>query len=80
MKISQLIKQLQDVQAKKGDVDCYLQSDQEGNGYEEIRGATHAYRAEDSDEYYCFVDTIKEAVEGMGYKRKDCKSIVIVWP
>lgn len=79
MKISQLIKQLQDVQAKKGDVECYLQTDQEGNGYEEIRGASFAYYCDDSWGEGHMYDTVKEALDN-DQKRKDLTDVVIVWP
>lgn len=81
MKISQLIKQLQAIQAKKGDIDCYLQTDQEGNGYEEIRGASFAYYGYDDGGWGegCMYNTIKEAIEN-DQKRKELTDVVIVWP
>ena len=79
MKISNLIKQLEAIQASKGDIDCWLQSDQEGNGYELLRGATFAYMGVDDWDDGYFYDTVKEALEA-GNKRKDLVNCLILWP
>lgn len=79
MRISQLIARLQGIQGKHGDVKCWLQSDQEGNGYEELRGATFAYRGVDSWEEGHFYDTVKEALAN-GNKRGDLVDCMILWP
>ena len=36
MKISELIKELQNIQKNNGDLDCYYSVDDEGNGYRKI--------------------------------------------
>lgn len=79
MKISKLIKQLQGIQSKKGDIDCYLQIDHEGNGYEVVRGASFAYHGSDGWGDGYMYDTIKEAAEN-DQKRKDLTNVVILWP
>ena len=36
MKVSEMIKNLQEFMAKNGDIDCYYAVDDEGNGYKEV--------------------------------------------
>lgn len=79
MKISNLIANLEKIKEKHGDIDCWLQSDQEGNGYEELRGATFAYLGVNDWEEGHFYDTVKEALDE-GNKRKDLVDTVILWP
>jgi DUF1680 family protein len=79
MKVSEVIERLQKIQAKHGDISCWLQSDQEGNGYEELRGATFAYRGVDDWDDGYFYDTVKEALAN-GNKRESLVDCLILWP
>lgn len=79
MKISELIATLHLIQGKRGDVEVYLQSDQEGNGYEEVRGASFAYFAKDTWGDGYMYDTVKEALANEN-KRDELTDVVLVWP
>lgn len=79
MKITELIKELQKTLERKGDINVYLQCDQEGNSYEAVRGASSLYMAESDGEYY-FMDTVKDARDEMGFKRDELTDVVLVWP
>lgn len=79
MNISELIERLEKIKEKRGDIPCWLQSDQEGNGYEELRGATFAYLGQDDWDEGHFYDTVKEALEN-GNKRESLVDCLILWP
>uniref|UniRef100_A0AAU6VYW2 Uncharacterized protein n=1 Tax=Pseudomonas phage Pyxpy01 TaxID=3138546 RepID=A0AAU6VYW2_9VIRU len=79
MKIGELIIALQLIQAKRGDIVVYLQSDQEGNNYEPVRGASFAYLAKDTWGGGYMYDTVKEALENDN-KRNELTDVVLVWP
>lgn len=79
MKISELILQLQLIQGRRGDIEVYLQSDQEGNNYEAARGASFAYFAKDTWGDGYMYDTVKEALENDN-KRAELVDVVLVWP
>lgn len=64
MKISKMIKNLQEFMEKHGDIDCWYATDDEGNGYQEVHyNPSFRYVDEDGEVYndeedleYCEVD------------------------
>lgn len=53
MKISEMIKNLQEVMTEHGDLDCWYARDDEGNGYQEVYyDASFRYVDEDGVVYY----------------------------
>lgn len=52
MKVSEMIKNLQEFMEENGDIDCYYAEDDEGNGYKAVHySPTLMYVDEDGDAY-----------------------------
>ena len=68
MKISEMIKNLQEFMKENGDLDCYYAVDDEGNGYSEIHYTPSKYyvskygdvmQYEDLEEYELHIEDVK---------------------
>lgn len=72
MKISEMIKNLQEFMAEHGDLDCWYATDDEGNGYNEVyfdpsfryvvNEDGDMYREEELEEYLEYYELTKEDV------------------
>lgn len=71
MKISEMIKNLEEFMAEHGDIDCWYATDDEGNGYHEVyfdpsfryvNDEGEMYREEDLEEYLEDYELTKEDV------------------
>lgn len=49
MKISEMIKNLQEFMAENGDLECWYATDDEGNGYSEIHYTPSKYYVDEDD-------------------------------
>ena len=59
MKVSEMIKNLQEFMEENGDIDCYYAEDDEGNGYKAVYySPTLMYVGEDGDGYS--IESIEE--------------------
>lgn len=74
MKISQMIKQLQEIIDSKGDLGVVQQSDAEGNSYDWCRGAEIGYLTTDME--YCY-DSEESAQEDFP---DDFEEVVVIYP
>ena len=63
MKISEMIKNLQDFMYDNGDIDCYYAIDDEGNGYNKVNYSPSLYYANDYGDVYCQEDYDEELDE-----------------
>lgn len=68
MKISEMIKNLQEFMAENGDLECWYATDDEGNGYSEIHYTPSKYyvdeddnvmQREDLEEYELHIEDVK---------------------
>lgn len=67
MKVKALIKQLEAILADKGNIELIAAQDQEGNGYNAVRGVDFVYTDADY-EYVC--DTLEEFKSEVGGRSK----------
>lgn len=74
MKISEMIKNLQEFMAEHGDLDCWYARDDEGNGYQQVYFAPSRYYVNEYNEVY----TQEDWDEADEYDREDLKPICIV--
>ena len=78
MKASELLKELQDRIAEKGDFKVVLQGDDEGNSYRAASGADVVVRQTDAGEDdYCY-NTMEEAHDD-GWHKDDIEYILVVY-
>jgi hypothetical protein len=74
MKVSQMIKNLQDFKKKHGDLDCWYAVDDEGNNYHEVCWAPSLYYVDDD----CNVYSNMEDVYDCDLEPEDVREICIV--
>ena len=82
MKVKDLIKQLQDLNPNS---EVILQTDQQGNGYESVRGAELAIRGSDDEGVvynpkWTASDCCLEAEEWESLKKKKSAQVVVIFP
>lgn len=73
MKISKMIKNLQEFMAQHGDLECWYSEDDEGNAYHPIYFAPSEYYADKDGEVYQYED-----LEYSGLHMEDVEPICIV--
>lgn len=77
MKGSELAALLLQMVEDDGDFEVITAKDQEGNGYNLVRGVDFVYHANDGEDYV--FDTLKEADDsGYGFEDLSCKILVYV--
>ncbi len=59
MKISEMIKNLQEFMAEHGDLDCWYARDDEGNGYQQIHYNPSLYYVDEDYEVYGNVEDLE---------------------
>ena len=74
MKISEMIKNLQEFMDKHGDLDCWYAKDDEGNGYQEVSYDSSLYYVDEDGEVYGTL----EDVEYCDLSIEDVRPICIV--
>lgn len=60
MKISKMIKNLQEFMAENGDLDCWYAKDDEGNGYQRVYYAPSLYYVDEDQEVYGNIEDLEE--------------------
>lgn len=60
MKISEMIKNLQELMAEYGDLDCWYAEDDEGNGYRKIYYDPSVYYVDSDGEVYSNLEDLEE--------------------
>ena len=77
MKISEMIKNLEEFMAENGDLDCWYATDDEGNAYHEIYySPTFSYVNEDGDMYS--EEDLEEYLEDYELTKDDVTPVCIV--
>ena len=60
MKISEMIKNLEEFKAEYGDLDCWYAKDDEGNGYQGIYYEPSLYYVDSRDEVYVSIEDVTD--------------------
>ena len=60
MKISEMIKNLQEFMAVHGDLDCWYAKDDEGNGYQKVYYDPSLYYVDEDQEVYGNIEDLEE--------------------
>lgn len=68
MKISKMIKNLQEFMKYNGDIECWYATDDEGNGYNEIHYTPSLYFVTPEDEVY---QEVEELLDELGIREED---------
>lgn len=60
MKISEMIKNLQEFMTKHGDIECWYAKDDEGNGYQEVHYEPSLYYVDGASDVYSNLEDLEE--------------------
>lgn len=77
MKISEMIKNLEEFKAEHGDLDCWYAVDDEGNGYQRVYYYPSLYYVNEDNEM-CREEDLEEYLEEYELTKEDVTPVCIV--
>lgn len=77
MKISEMIKNLEEFKAEHGDLDCWYAKDDEGNGYQRVYYDPTLYYVDEDNEMHSEED-LEEYLEEYELTKEDVTPVCIV--